>query len=367
MQAHQLLIQHGDHPAAMTRRLLERSGIRDDIKPGMKVGLKPNLVMAKPASEGATTHVSIVRALVETLQSWGVTDITVMESAWVGDSTRKAFKVCGYEALARETGVKLLDLKTAPTVTLQAGLLELEVCRAPLEVDYLINLPVMKGHCQTRMTCALKNMKGCIPDTEKSRYHTIGLHEPIAAVNTLLKQDLILVDALNGDLTYEGGGSPVPLNRLILAKDPVLVDAWAARFMGYQLEEIEHLALAAAKGVGSADLSQAEILQEGKATGKVDRKAIRGDAAAFKRYIDEKSACSACYASLIHALRQLEHRGKLMKLKETLAVGQGFQGILKPGLGIGNCAAGLEQHVDGCPPDPEAIVAFLEAYLQDTH
>ena len=56
-----------------------------------------------------------------------------------------------------------------------------------------------------------------------------------------------------------------------------------------------------------------------------------------------------------------------MKLKETLAVGQDFQGVLGPGLGIGNCAAGLEQHVDGCPPDPEAIVAFLEAYLQDTH
>lgn len=359
MEGNHLFIQHGDNPESMTRRVLERSGVRKEFRPGMKVGLKPNLVMAKPASSGATTHVSIVKALVETLQSWGITDITIMESAWVGDSTKKAYRVCGYEDLARKTGVRLMDLKTAPTTHLKAGSLELEVCRPPLEVDYLINLPVMKGHCQTRMTCALKNMKGCIPDTEKSRFHTIGLHEPIAAVNTLLRQDLILVDAMNGDLTYEGGGSPVPLNRLILGKDPVLVDAWAASFMGYELEEIQHLAMAAAMGVGSADLSKAEILQEGKAVGKIDRDAIRGDAAAFREYIDEKAACSACYATLIHALRQMEEKGRLHQLEKVLSVGQGFKGVQGKGIGIGSCTSGFRQQVPGCPPDPQKILSFL--------
>ena len=33
-------------------------------------------------------------------------------------------------------------------------------------VDFLINVPVMKGHCQTKITCALKNMKGLIPNSE---------------------------------------------------------------------------------------------------------------------------------------------------------------------------------------------------------
>lgn len=365
MKRNQLLIQHGDDPAAMTRRLLERGGMADELKPGMKVGLKPNLVMAKPASSGATTHVSIVRALVQSLQSWGVTGITIMESAWVGDSTQKAFEVCGYNDLARETGVKLVDLKHDETKAVTSKGLQLKVCRSPLEVDVLINMPVLKGHCQTLMTCALKNMKGCIPDKEKSRYHTIGLHQPIAAVNTVLHQHWILVDALNGDLTYEGGGSPVPLNRLVLAKDPVLVDAWGAAVMGYEPEDIEYLKLAGQWGIGETDLAKAEIREEGKASAVIDTASIRGDAAAFKRYIDERQACSACYASLIHALRRLKEQGKLGQLKETLAIGQGFKGMAVNSIGIGTCTAGLRSHIPGCPPDPKAILAFLEHELSN--
>ena len=365
MERNQLLIQHGDDPAAMTRRLLERGNMAGEIKAGMKVGLKPNLVMAKPASSGATTHVSIVKALVESLQSWGVDDITIMESAWVGDSTQKAFRVCGYTDLARKTGVKLVDLKQDRTKFVMSRGMQLEVCRSPLEVDLLINLPVLKGHCQTLMTCALKNMKGCIPDEEKSRFHTIGLHKPIAAVNTVLYQDWILVDALNGDLTYEGGGSPVPLNRLVLAKDPVLVDTWGAALMGYEPWEIEYLKLAGEWGVGETDLTRAEILEEGKARAVIDTTSIRGDAAAFKRYIDERQACSACYASLIHALKRLQEQGKLDQLKKTLAIGQGFKGIKKNQLGIGSCTAGLDIHLPGCPPDPRVILAFLDEQLSE--
>ena len=360
MKKNQLLIQHGDDPSVMTRRLLERGKMAGAIKPGMKVGLKPNLVMAKPASSGATTHVSIVEALVESLQSWGIEDITIMESAWVGDNTQKAFQVCGYKDLVRETGVRLMDLKQDRTKVVTARGLQLEVCRSPLEVDILINLPVLKGHCQTLMTCALKNMKGCIPDDEKSRFHTIGLHEPIAAVNTVLHQDWILVDALNGDLTYEGGGSPVPLHRLVLARDPVLVDAWGAALMGYAPWEIEYLKLAGDWGIGETDLSKAEILEEGKARAVIDTASIRGDAAAFKHYIDERQACSACYASLIHALKRLQEKGKLDQLKKTLAIGQGFKGVENKQLGIGSCTAGLNIHLPGCPPDPRAILAFLE-------
>jgi uncharacterized protein (DUF362 family) len=70
------------------------------------------------------------------------------------------------------------------------------ICRSILELDRLINIPVLKGHCQTAMTCALKNLKGCIPDSEKQRYHREGLFQAIADLNEILRSDLILVDAL---------------------------------------------------------------------------------------------------------------------------------------------------------------------------
>lgn len=42
------------------------------------------------------------------------------------------------------------------------GGMKINVCDTVMKVDYLINMPVLKGHCQTNMTCALKNMKGCL-------------------------------------------------------------------------------------------------------------------------------------------------------------------------------------------------------------
>ncbi|HPK72359.1 MAG TPA: DUF362 domain-containing protein, partial [Vicinamibacterales bacterium] len=65
-----------------------------------------------------------------------------------------------------------------------------KICNRALDAGFLINMPVLKGHCQTRLTCALKNLKGCIPDTEKRRFHALGLHKPIAALAAALRPPL---------------------------------------------------------------------------------------------------------------------------------------------------------------------------------
>ena len=52
------------------------------------------------------------------------------------------------------------------------------------------------------MTCALKNLKGCLPDREKRRFHALGLQKPIAALGAALKPRLIVVDSICGDLDF---------------------------------------------------------------------------------------------------------------------------------------------------------------------
>ncbi len=84
----------------------------------------------------------------------------------------------------------------------------MDVSRTILDTDFLISLPVLKGHCQTAMTCALKNMKGCLSDRSKRLFHSLGLHRPIAALNAVRDADLVIVDSLNGDLDFEEGGKP---------------------------------------------------------------------------------------------------------------------------------------------------------------
>ncbi|OHD72307.1 MAG: hypothetical protein A2V99_13920 [Spirochaetes bacterium RBG_16_67_19] len=112
--------------------------------------LKPNLVTDHPASTGATTTPQMVAGAIEFLQDCGVADITVAEGSWTGCPTERAFRACGYLELARRYGVKLVDLKQDSWRLVTAGDLELKVCRRALETDFFLNLPVLKGHCQTR-------------------------------------------------------------------------------------------------------------------------------------------------------------------------------------------------------------------------
>lgn len=55
-------------------------------------------------------------------------------------------------------------------------------------------------------------MKGLIPNTEKRRFHALGLHKPIAHLNMGIHQDFIVVDNICGDLDFEDGGNPVVMN-----------------------------------------------------------------------------------------------------------------------------------------------------------
>lgn len=86
----------------------------------------------------------------------------------------------------------------------------MDICCRALDAGYLINLPVLKGHCQARMTCALKNCKGCLPDREKRRFHAEGLMEPIAALAAALRPALTIVDSICGDLDFEEGATRCP-------------------------------------------------------------------------------------------------------------------------------------------------------------
>ena len=350
-----IYINNGVHPQAMTRELLEAAGVAEKLSPSLKVVIKPNLVLARPAGEGATTHPEVVEGIVQFLKDCGIDHITVAEGAWVGGNTRQAWEVCGYAALAKRYGLRLIDTKKDRVVTRNLAGLTLSLCQSVLEADYLINVPVLKAHCQTTLTCCIKNLKGCIPDSEKRRYHTLGLHEPIAALAMAIRPDLHVVDSICGDLSFEEGGTPVLTQRVFLGFDPVLLDSYGAALLGIPPEEIRYLCLARDYGVGSfagPDTQVAELHPEDrpKERARMSRAAQR-----YADRIREDSACSACYAALIFAL----HNGSLSHVRGPVHIGQGLRGKTIDGVGVGNCAMGCARHLPGCPPSGLDIAAFL--------
>jgi uncharacterized protein (DUF362 family) len=327
--------------------LLDASGLKTLVPPGARVSIKPNLVMAKPAHLGATTHPEVVEGLIIYLRGLGVRDIEIIESAWVGGHTKRAFEVCGYGALSKKYGVPLYDLKDDASETVRAGEYTFDICRRAARAEFLINAPVLKAHCQTKMTCCLKNLKGCITDREKRRFHAMGLHKPIAYLNAALPARFCVVDAICGDMTFEEGGNPVTRNMLLAGSDPLLIDSYCAPLLGCNVGDIDYLGIASAIGVGKLFDGNAAVTELN--AGNKPRWAGRpaGNAARWAQYINEDSACSACYAALVHAL------GRAGPPPVKIDIGQGFRG--KPGaLGWGDCTSCHERHVPGCPPAGKA-------------
>lgn len=361
MKKNEILVIYGKDIESMAVRLAEEADLAGLIgEKSKRIGLKPNLVNTRPASDGATTHPEIAAGLIHYLKKNGFNNLVILEGAWTGASTKEAFKACGYRKLAEETGVELFDTKQDKAKFCDCKGLKLEICESALSLDFMINIPVMKGHCQTRITCALKNNKGLIPDREKRRFHTLGLTKPIAHLNTVIRNDFIVVDGICGDLDFEEGGNPLYAGRMFAAADPVLCDAWIASLMGYSISDIPYIGLAEKLGIGSADILSAKVRELNKSS--VSPKTVpTRKAQQFVSFIADSNACSACYASLISALSRINHT-KLNRLKEKICVGQSYQG--KQGnIGIGKCCSNFKQSCPGCPPSGKAILEFLEKII----
>lgn len=375
LERNQILKRYGTDYKKMTKELLtaaDLSGLIPDR--ACRIGIKPNLVAPVDASWGATTHPEIVAGIIEYLQERGCRNLVIAEGSWVGDRTEESFEVCGYRELSERYGVPLLDAQKDTHFTKDCDGLELELCSCVKDIDFLINVPVLKGHCQTKVTCALKNMKGLLPNTEKRHFHAMGLHRPIAHLAKGIRQDFIVVDHVCGDLDFEDGGNPVVKNCIMVARDPVLVDTYVCGLLHYGIEEVPYIRMAEQLGAGSADLEHAQIgvlvdeeelkIRYLEGTAIWDEELPYADkVVAVQDVVQEVESCSACYGYLLPALDRLREEGLLGQLKEKICIGQGYRG--KQGkLGVGNCTSKFDFCVKGCPPTETEIYEALKQYVE---
>ena len=353
---------YGTDYKEMTKKILAAADLAGRIGDrGRRVGIKPNLVVASPAQFGGTTHPEVIAGIIEYLQERDFRNLVIAEGSWVGDRTSEAFEYCGYNRLSREYGVPLVDTQKQKWHEVDCAGMKLNITNIVDEIDFLINVPVMKGHCQTRVTCALKNLKGLLPNKEKSRFHRMGLHKPIAHLQAGIHQDFIVIDHICGDLDFEEGGNPVVRNCVMAAVDPVLVDSYVCHLMQYDIHEVPYIPMAENLGVGTTDLSMAEIIRLNGAS-EEDELPRRDRILEVSYAVEEVDSCSACYGNLVHALNLLREEGLLDRLQDRIAIGQGMQGKTGP-LGIGRCTKDFDYCIMGCPPEPEKIYEELKKYI----
>ncbi|OWZ84726.1 DUF362 domain-containing protein [Natranaerobius trueperi] len=365
LRDNKLYVSYGEFPKEIIKDMLTEIKPFANLGLDKRIALKPNLVLPKISESGATTSPELVSGIIEHFQERGFKNLAIMESSWLGARTEESFDECGFTKLSRKYNVPLIDLEKDRIKKVTVEKQKIDVAESILEVEKLINIPVLKAHCQTQVTCSLKNLKGCIPDKEKRNFHTKGLDRSIAILNKVVPTDLVIVDGFIGDLTFEEGGNPVNMGRIIMGYDRVLVDSYCSHLLGYTSEDLpEHIIKASKLNLG--DLYDNHKVFEKNAE---DKKVIQSDELPMEfleKYLKSYKACSPCEATVVHALMRLRDEGLLERLEKPILLGQGYQHLKEfYGIGIGKCASRASKHLPGCPPRTDLVVRYLKDQIEN--
>ena len=230
------------------------------------VVIKPNLCYYWDYSTGQTTDPKFVSALIGILrEKTAATDIAIVESDASAMKCKYAFNFLGYKKLFKDQDVRLINLSEekgeAITVSCDGKSHEFLVPQVIKNADLKINLPkikfTMKG---IDLTCALKNIYGCNPYPLKFKYHP-QLGNVIVSLNKAMKFDLHCIDG-----NVVSGIAPRKLGLVMASKDPVAMDAAAAKIAGLNPNRISYLKLASQEGLGSMNfVAKGESLNQFRA------------------------------------------------------------------------------------------------------
>ncbi len=358
---------------AVNKALNLIGGIREIIKPGMKVLINPSWV-APPTEpkKGCITQMEVTKAVADIVQGMGARAI-IAESAAVGVDSEKVIESSGYKEL-REKGYEVVDLKKTEKVMLPVPkgqvFAEIESYRLVQEADVIISLPKMKTHDQTEITCAIKKLKGLLSDKYKRLMHQEGLFGGVVDLLATLKPKLTVVDAL---YCQEGlgpvFGRPVEMDLVIAGKDLVAVDAVCGRIMGFEPEEVPLTLEAAQRGLGTLAKEEIEIV--GEPIEKVGRRFLRStednpvQVDGF-HLIHGGITCTGCRNTVMSALVDMRNANQLAYLLGVTVI-TGDPEILptipwENLVTVGKCVPQEKRkgrHVNGCPPNNAYVVQAI--------
>jgi len=262
-------------PAAFDAIFAPYGGIAKVIPAGSKVHLKPNAIHFSAAMH---TDPAVVDALLAYLGDHGYRRLALMENSSQGLSTRLVFAVNGYADIARRHGAELIYLDEGGTVpyTLEGEEVPIRISRRLYESfidpsrrpgNFYLSLPKLKTHSMTTMTLGVKNQQAFPIDADRMHFHNHEtLHVRLARLYRMVQPDFCIIEGVtaifNGHVppTALLKESSVQLNVLIGGQDTVAVDTVGCKVMGYAIDEVEHLRLAAEWGLGEGRLERIEVI-----------------------------------------------------------------------------------------------------------
>lgn len=259
----EVIVVHGADAAAMLAAGVERlGGWSAFVKKGKKVTLKVNAAWANPPEHGSNTSPELVEACVKACLGAGAGEVVLPENPC--SPPEQAFEMSGIARAVKSAGGRMISLRDDRLfkhVELPGAktLKQADVAVDVLETACLINMPVAKHHGSAGLSLSMKNWMGSIKD--RGFWHSKGLHQCIADFSTLVRPNLVIIDALRImlDSGPRGPGKLEHPGLLILSRDPVAADAYSATLFRKEPSDIHHIRLAGEMNIGCADVSRIKV------------------------------------------------------------------------------------------------------------
>lgn len=375
------------------RRAIELCSGFEKLDKNARVLIKPNNCFRHKLVPpyGMVTTTKIIDGIVQLLLEHGCKDISIGEGAIIGifdelgPYTKRGFKGTGIEKVAKKHGIKLLDFNQGAFRELDLGGTKVQVSRAALDTDFLINVAVLKTHFQTKVSLGFKNLKGCLNSDAKKKFHTSKrLDSLICLLNEAIKSDLVIIDGIymleRGPETLAGVAHRK--NLIIASPDVFECDVVGATIMGIDPAQVEYLTEFARRHNRSFDIREIKIKGEDIESVKeqlewrfepdkelLGPSKITGLSAPYPG----QTLCSACGATLALALSifgkdnfEMDFGGVTFYYGLGLKPERDSQAVLL----YGDCAIrsnkGLQNaiKIEGCPPTlTKTLLALMKALL----
>ena len=260
----------GGEPEVMFRKAIaELGGMKNFIKKGDKVAVKPNIGWDKTPELGANTNPKLVTEIIKQCFDAGASEVTVFDHTC--DDWRKCYANSGIEEAAKAAGAKVVPAHLEiyyKDVSLPKGksLKKTKIHQAIVDADKWINVPILKNHGGAQLTISMKNYMGIVWD--RGYFHANDLQQCIADICTYSKKPVLnVVDAYRMMKTSGPRGksaADVVLSKgLFISQDIVAVDTAATNFFNQvremPIELVSHISKAQKLGVGTMQLDKLNI------------------------------------------------------------------------------------------------------------
>ncbi len=241
-------------------------GIQTFVKEGSHVLLKPNLLFGKSPEKAVTTHPSILKAMIQIVREAGGVP-SIGDSPSVGSLTWTAERA-GIKAVADAMRCPLVEFNRPVLPSGEGGktFKQLEVDRAVLEADVIVNLPKWKTHAQMLLTLGVKNLFGCIPGPRKPLWHLkAGDDRKVFAqilfdICQVIRPSLTLLDGIVGmEGNGPNNGRPIPIGLILASGDSLSLDQVVCDLLGISRQSLLTNRVALEQGRGKDTI---EVLGE---------------------------------------------------------------------------------------------------------